>query len=250
MAPKSDATVCRFYRLIAGAPEPRRADRSTLGTLPTDAFRYCEPVTSASAFGWYLYPPLNFALTWDGTVIEWTYDGTDAWLPLHAAQAPDFLDTFRAVAPTDLWDCAPPFLSQGLMPGTVQVWSGYLAATAPRWSLLSRGVANHQKTQAYENFEGIFESDAWFGPLFTNIRLTKTDTPVAFHMRHPLFQVQPLLRECYREPPFDVVEVADLTADDWQRFARTMKPNTDLMRARGHNAAATRKRSRAEEPQG
>jgi hypothetical protein len=246
---RSDTPVCRFYRLIPGAPEPRRADRSANGTLPADALRYCEPVTSASAFGWYVYPPLNFALTWDGAVIEWTYDGADAWLPLHAAQAPDFLEIFRSLAPSGLEALAPTFLSQGQQPGAVQVWSGYLAWTAPRWALLSRGVANHQRTQAYENFEGIFQTDTWFGPLFTNVRLTKTDSPVSFHMREPMFQVQPLLRECYRDPAFEILEASNLTPADWERFADTMMPNTDLMRARGHDAAATRQRRRGEETQ-
>lgn len=244
---QSAPPICRFYRLIPGAPTPRRADRSAEGTLPTDGFRYCEPVTSASSFGWYIYPPINFALTWDGTVIEWTYDGADAWLPLHAAQAPDFQEVFEAMVPEQLRECSPPFLSQGLMPGSVQIWSGLLARTAPRWALLSRTVINRPKTQSYENLEGIFESDTWFGPLFTNVRLTKTDSPVAFHMRHPLFQVQPLLCECYRHPPFEVLEAADLTTDDWQRFSDTVKPNTDLMRSLGHNAAATRRRFRQEE---
>jgi hypothetical protein len=247
LSSRSENSICRFYRLIPGAPEPQRADRSAHGTLPIDAVRYCEPVASASAFGWYLYPPLNFALRWDSTDIEWTYDGLDAWLPLRAAQAPDFLETFKSIAPTGLEEFSPTFLSQGQQPGTVQVWSGYLAWTAPRWALLSRGVANLQKTQPYENFEGILETESWFGPLFTNIRLTKTDSPVAFHMRHPLFQVQPLLRECYRDPPFDVLQAADLTGDDWQRFSDTMLPNTDLMRSPGHNAATTRRRLRREE---
>jgi hypothetical protein len=204
-------------------------------------------VTSASSFGWYIYPPLNFALTWDGTVIEWTYDGAGAWLPLHAAQAPDFLEIFDAIAPDDLKECSPPFISQGLLPGTAQVWSGYLARTAPRWSLLSRTVINRPKTQSYENLEGIFEADKWFGPLFTNIRLTKTDSPVSFHMRHPLFQVQPLPRECYRDPSFEVREAGDLTGNDWESFADTVTRNTDMMRALGHNAAATRRRSRQED---
>ena len=64
------------------------------------------------------------------------------------------------------------------------------------------------------------------------------------HVRRPLFQVQPLLRQCYQEPPFEVLEITDLRPDDWQRFAATMKPNTDQMRAFGHYAVDTRKRFR------
>lgn len=244
MIESAEPVICQFYRLIPGAPEPRRADRSADGTLPTAAYRYCEAIASASAFGWYLYPPLNFSLVWDGTEIAWTYEGADGWYPLRGAQYPDFLETFAKIAPDGLGELAPTFLAQGKLPGVVQIWSGYLARTAPGWALLSRGVANIPKTQPYQNFEGIVETETWFGPLFTNIRMTRIDSPVEFHKRYPLFQVQPLLRQCYREPSFEVLGSTDLDAEDWQRFAATMTPNTDQMRALGHYAVGTRKRLR------
>ena len=90
----------------------------------------------------------------------------------------------------------------------------------------------------------MIETDTWFGPLFTNIRLTRTNSPVEFHVRYPLFQVQPLLRQCYTEPAFEVVELAELSQADWQRFEATVKPNTDQMRMLGHYAVDTRRRSR------
>jgi len=238
--------VCRFYRLIPGAPEPRRADRSADGTLPTLAYRYCEAIASASAFGWYLYPPLNFSLVWDGTEIAWTYEGAEGWYPLRGAQFPGFLDSFAEVAPERLRDLAPTFLVQGKLPGVVQIWSGYLARTAPRWALLSRGTANIPKTQGFENFEGIVETDTWFGPLFTNVRLLRINSPVEFHMRYPLFQVQPLLRQCYAEPSFAVHDANDLSPEHWRRFEATIRPNTDQMRSLGHYAVDTRKRLRSQ----
>jgi hypothetical protein len=112
--------------------------------------------------------------------------------------------------------------------------------------LLSRGAVNIPRTQGYENFEGVIETDTWFGPLFTNIRLTRTNSPVEFHVRRPLFQVQPLLRECYQQPTFEVLELADMKAVDWQRFEQTIRPNTDQTRALGHYAVDTRKRVRSE----
>jgi hypothetical protein len=246
MVELAEPVICQFYRLIPGAPEPRRADRSAEGTLPVIAYRYCEAIASASAFGWYLYPPLNFSLVWDGTEIAWTYEGAGGWYALRGAQYPDFLESFAKIAPDEVQGLAPPFLVQGKLPGVVQIWSGYLARTAPGWALLSRGAANIPRTQGYDNFEGIVETDTWFGPLFTNVRLTRTNSPVEFHMRNPLFQVQPLLRQCYREPSFEVLESADLVADDWQRFAATIEPNTHQRRALGHYAVDTRKRLRGE----
>jgi uncharacterized protein DUF6065 len=248
MSERAEPAVCQFYRLIPGAPEPRRADRSADGMLPTEAYRYCEALASASAFGWYIYPPLNFSLIWDGTEIAWTYEGADGWYPLRGAQFPGFRQLFEEVAPDAVKALSPTFLTQARAPGVVQIWSGYVARTAPHWALLSRAPANIPKTQGYEHFEGIVESDTWFGPLFTNVRLTRTNSPVEFHMRYPLFQVQPLLRQCYRDPSFEILALDDLNAADWQRFEATMRPNTEQMRALGHYAVDTRKRLRGNSP--
>jgi len=237
-------TICQFYRLIPGIPAPQPADRSAHGTLPVNAYRYCEAVASASGFGWYLFPPMNFALMLIDDEVFWTDDKSSGWEPLRGVQFPDFRKRFAAMAPPDLADLAPPFLVPGSSPGAVQIWSGYLARTAPGWALLSRGVANYQKMQPYRNLEGIVETESWSGPLFTNIRLTRTNASVEFHMRRPLFQVQPVRQECYRNPAYEVVEAEEMRECDWARFAATVKPNTDQMRRLGHYAVAARKRQR------
>jgi hypothetical protein len=244
MVSVAEPAICQFYRLIPDAPDPQRADRSADGTLSVNAYRYCEAIASASAFGWYLYPPLSFSVIWDGTEIAWTYEGAEGWYPLRGAQYPGFRDTFEKVAPAQLAALAPPLIVQGMLPGVVQIWSGFLARTAPGWALLSRGTANIPRTQGYENYEGIVETDTWFGPLFTNLRLTRTNSPVEFHRRRPLFQVQPLLRACYREPAFNVMEAADIDANDWRCFEATITPNTEQMRTLGHYAVHTRRRLR------
>jgi hypothetical protein len=245
MIKQAEPAICRFYRLIPDAPLPRRADRSADGTLPTRGYRYCEALASASGFGWYLYPPLNFSMVWDGVEIAWTYEGAEDWYPLRGAQFPEFRQIFEAAAPASVKLLAPTFLASAREPGVVQIWSGYLARTAPGWSLLSRGPANIPRTQGYEHYEGIIESENWFGPLFTNIRMTRTNSPVEFHVRYPLFQVQPLLRQCYDEPSFEVVGgMSELSADDWHSFEATMTPNTDQMRMLGHYAVDTRRRKR------
>jgi hypothetical protein len=155
---------------------------------------------------------------------------------------PDAPDVRRA---EDVKDMPPPFLTQGLLPGAVQIWSGYMARTLPGWALLSRGVVNKPKTQPFDNVDGIFETSTWFGPLFTNIQIKRTNSPIEFHRRYPMFQVLPLRRECYREPSFDVLELRDLTAQDWLSFKRTIEPNSDPMRRRGHYAAEIRKELRS-----
>jgi hypothetical protein len=244
MAKRAQSIICRFYRFIPGAPLPQRADRSADGMLPTRGYRYCEALASASAYGWYIYPPLNFSLVWDGIEIAWTYEGAEEWYPLRGAQFPGFRQLFEKVAPDALKPLAPTFLAIAREPGVLQIWSGYFVRTAPGWSLLSRGPANIPRNQGYEHYEGIIEPDTWFGPLFTNIRLTRTNSPVEFHIRYPLFQVQPLLRECYHEVPFEVVGLSELSSADWQAFEATIRPNTDQMRLLGHHAVDARRRRR------
>ncbi len=154
-------------------------------------------------FGWYIYPPLNFSLIWDGVEVAWTYEGAEGWYPLRGAQFPGFREIFEEIASDSVKPLAPPFLASIIRRARrcPNLGRMSLARTAPQWALLSRGPANIPRTQGYEHFEGIVETDTWFGPLFGNIRLTRTNSPVEFHLRYPLFQVQPLLRQCYREQP-------------------------------------------------
>src|SRR3954453_5537630 len=117
-----ETIVCQFFRLVPTAPAPQRADPSADGMLPGRGYRYCEALRSASAFGWYVYPPLNFSLVWDGTEIAWTYEGADSWYPLRSAQYPGFRQLFEGTAPDDLKPLAPTFLTVARESGVVRSW--------------------------------------------------------------------------------------------------------------------------------
>jgi hypothetical protein len=163
--------IVHFYRLIDEARLPQRADRSAAGTLPTRAYRYCEAVTAAAGFGWWIFPPTDLQFLWDGHDIFWQCTGWSNWLPLApSAQFPDFADRFDYAAPASLAGCSPPFLSALPEPGTLQIWTGLMARTATDWSLLIRAPANLPCPGGFSLYEGIVETDRWFGPLFTNLR--------------------------------------------------------------------------------
>lgn len=243
--------LVRFHRLIEGARPPERADRSAGGLLPTRAFRYCEAVTTASAFGWYVFPPISFSLHWDGEDLAWSYDGADDWYPLRTAQFPDFSARFDQAAPERLRGYAPPFIAALPEPGVVQVWSGLLARTRPGWSLLVRPPVNIPRKGRYDLFEGIVETDRWFGPLFTNVRLTRTDEPVTFDADFPLFQVQPLHRSVYSDDKLNdfacTPELEALSEGDWSDYEATVvKDHDGALCPLGHNAAEIRRRRRNE----
>jgi hypothetical protein len=246
------AKLISFHRMIPSARMPQRADRSAAGSLPTRAFRYCEPATTAAAFGYYVFPPIGFSVQWDGHDISWTFDGAGEWLPLSAsAQFPGYRDYFDSIAPEGIKEFSPPFLSRLQEPGLLQVWTGLVVRTAPGCSLLVRAPANLPRSGGWDNFEGIIETDHWFGPLITNLRLTKTDVPIVFKPDYPLLQVQPIPRAVYAEATLNnyeiVPELTQLSPEDWDDYYDTVvRPNVQEARPRGQYAAAARKRRGAE----
>jgi hypothetical protein len=247
---RQPAPTVTFYGAIPGCRAPIRADPSGLGTLPTRGFQYCEALRSASSFGWYVFPPIDFTLEWDGSQVIWTYRGAKAWYPLTSAQFPNYARVFDRVAPKRLRGFSPPFLTALAEPGVVQVWTGFFIQSAEDWGVLVRPPANLPRRLAYDLYEGIVETDRWFGPLFTNIRLVKTDVPVHFDTETPLVQVQPLPRSVYAAEvsnAFDVVaEPARFPAEAWSRYeASIVKPNLDPARPVGAYATSVRKRRKA-----
>jgi hypothetical protein len=249
-----DAPIVTFYRAIPESFEPMRADRGALGVVPTAAFQYCEALTSASSFGWYLFAPMTFYLQWDGSDIIWTHDDAETWFPLTMEHFPNFAERFDTLAPEDIKGFAPPFLSRSFFPGVVQIWSGLFVKTAPEWSLLIRPPVNLPRSQSYECYEGIIETDRWFGPLFINLRLTATDRPIEINHKKPLFQVQPLMRHTYSEVrlrSFDWVDgLSGLSPEEWNAYRQTIvRPNRGHYRPIGEYAASVRKRSRRTLPQ-
>ena len=69
-------------------------------------------------------------------------------------------------------------------------------------------------------YEGIIETDRWFGPLFVNIKLTRPNVPIEFDANYPFLQVQPVHRErvrrCARIASRSSPELTELTPEDWE----------------------------------
>ena len=106
----------------------------------------------------------------------------------------------------------------------------------PGYSLLVRAPANLPRNGGYEAFEGIVETDRWFGPLITNLRLTKTNVPIDFRPDYPLLlQVQPIPRAVYEESNLNnyeiVPELGQFSPEDWDDYYDTVvRPNTQTVR--------------------
>jgi Family of unknown function (DUF6065) len=249
--------IIQFYRLVTQARVPMRADRSAAGYLPTRATRHCEALTTATSFGWWVFPPLDLLLLWQGEQVWWSHpEAGGSWLPLSAsatgaAQYPGFACLFDEVAPPELGGCSPPFLTALPEPGTVQIWTGLLARTAPGWSALVRAPANMPPLAGISVWEGLVETDSWFGPLFTNVRLTRTGSPIRLGAELPLLLVQPVPQFAYADAVLGsmtcVTEPGRLTPEDWAAYrASVLGPEPgDAPRAPpGRYAATVRRRRR------
>jgi uncharacterized protein DUF6065 len=246
---RQPSPVVTFYQAVPGCRAPIRADSSVLGTLPSRGFQYCEALRAASSFGWYVFPPIDFTLQWDGSEIIWTYRGAKAWYPLQSTQFPGFQARFDRAAPKRLRGFAPPFLTAVPEPGIVQLWTGLMVGSAEDWSILVRPPANLPRNLAFDLYEGIVETDRWFGPLFTNLRLIKTDVPIHFSTETPLLQVQPLHRSTYDDEVSNrfgvVADMAAFPAEAWSRYEETIvKPNLAPVRPVGTYASSVRRRRR------
>ncbi len=242
--------IVRFHKLSSRGRAPMRADRSALGTLPMRAVRYCEAVTSATAFGWYVFPAVDIQVLWDGSDIFWCCDEAPDWMPLlPSAQMPGYVAEFDAVAPESLKGCSPPFLTALPEPGALQMWTGLIAETAPGWHILARAPANMPSPGGICMFEGIIETDRWFGPLFANMRFTRSHTPIRLRADYPILQVQPVQSAAYSNETLDRMQVTPepsrLTPAQWEAYHATIvEPNSRPDRPFGSYAVSARKKRR------
>ena len=178
------------------------------------------------------------------------YGQDQTWLPLsgtdsRAVQFPNYAEEFDATAPEALQGCSPPFLTALLEPGGVQMWTGLLVQTRPGWSVSVRAPVNLPTTPGLATWEGIIETDLWFGPLFTIFRLTRTDMPVHIRAGIPILQVQPVPQLAYREETlgaFAVSDATDMASADWDRLAQVLLPNPHPTIRQGEYAVMVRKR--------
>ena len=118
MAEQNSARVT-FFRMVPRAIPPMRADKSAMGYLPTPAFQFCEALRTASSWGWYVFPPTDISLVFDGHDIAYLVDGE--YQPLRAAYLPEYIDFWNQAAPTEFKGLVPPYLRIIPSRGVVQV---------------------------------------------------------------------------------------------------------------------------------
>jgi hypothetical protein len=244
-----------FYKVFPEAILPMRADKAALGAIPASAHQYCEPVRVASGLGWYIFPPIDIRLKFNGSDVFRETDG--GWEPLGVAYLPGMDEYWDQHCPPALKGHAPYYLSavQGSR-GIVQIWSGLLIGSKRGWSVNVRPLVNYPQSQLHACFEGIIETDRFKPcPLFVNLQLLATNIPIDFPHSRPLFQVQAISRQTYSAegqsaeniiglaPPSQ--EMTGFSQKDWGAYRKTIRTDApeDDHRA-GQYASSVRKRTK------
>lgn len=211
----------RFLRFADGATEPAQADCELGGAVSLRARRFCSPFLTASALGWFVYPPIDFSLVWTGAEFYWRPLGAPHWIICDRIYLPGFVERYQRAAPPALQAHATAFLEIFPEQGAIQVWSGWAAGTSPGWNLWSCAPINRPQPTTYRILNAVIESDWWPGPLITVLQFQKTDVPVNFRTRRPLFQAVPVpyaVQNAARDSRTSIVtSLDDFTDEDWRR---------------------------------
>jgi hypothetical protein len=241
----------RFYRLFPGAPDPRKAPRDVAGFLPHRAVKYCEAVTLASGFGWWLFPPADITVVWSGSDFFASINDGELSPINDVLSFPGWPDDFYASAPEIASQVPPPALLTALPePGYLQINMGVIARCAPGCGLLIRRPVNFPISGAVEHMEGIINPAVWSGSLFVNVRITKTDTPVRIYADRPFVQVQPVPFALLRGDA-TACAVDDMGEAEWRDYAASfVEPALRPDRPYGEYAAKSRPDQRGYERRG
>jgi Family of unknown function (DUF6065) len=224
-----------FFSLYPEVRSPVPAPPDIGGSLATRAARVCSPVTTASGFGWQIYPPADFAVRWDGMTSEWSLlDENEPmrWMSLsggHDGKLPISREVLAATPEgrrggLDIFDKygGLPFIEADPRNAhMLEVIPGIIAKTPPDWWLLVRDVPNWPRSGDHQIIEGIIETDWYRSYLPAMIRLTQQNRIVRFHRHIPIMAVQPIPQaavEMGRKLPATYRGIGEFPDDAWQEF--------------------------------
>lgn len=206
----------RFYRLPGCGRDPIPASRDALGTLPMRAVRYCEAATMACGCGRIC------------SLIPTCRSGGTSRRSSTSSMTWRMGSQYRMASVSAALTAIPE-------PSIIQMSLGIAAYGGPGWGLLRRRPAHYPVPGAIEHFEGTIDPAGWFGPMFINLRITRTDTPMRRNSDRPLAQVQPASIALLQT---NTADVADMGDDEWADWSRTVTdPLGDPIRDFGGYAA-------------
>lgn len=211
----TDEFTLDVWRLHPSGCSIAPADRSLRGTANEDAVRWCGPFTHANRSGWWVFPPVDIDITWNGgSDFEWEllsdYNNADELLV-------QFLLDEGDEARPDKWlepgEGRSKFSFGQIEVGVAQIWTGCIFETPPGWGLQVRSPIN-MRTPGYHVMEAMLETDWLQQDIWINLVFHEEGQRVELRRDQwpPLAQLMPVRKETY--------------APDWQLREQMLHRNT------------------------
>jgi len=159
------------------------------------AYKYCGPFTSANSIGWWVYPALDFDVTYLGdkkfeyTFHEKYYDD-DACIFKELKDKDKDANVFNYDRPQSKYDFGLTEINM------LQLWTGRSFRTPKNWCLFITNPINcyEHHNRPWHIQSGFIESDWFPGDIWTNILFHRTNEKFQFRkdMWPPLAQIIPM----------------------------------------------------------
>lgn len=237
-----EAPRAEFFSIYDGARLPSPASDDLMGAMPVRAAQFCLPLKAASGLGFYLYPPVDFAVRWDGrsSELSWLDDvgratewrplegGADVFLPDSGTARAAVPEPRRPVLDSVMHAEGIPFVNADpRAPAQMEITTGLVVRTPQGWGSLVGGLANWTASRDHQVLQGFVETDWYrtFVPII--VRLTTPGAEVRFFQHLPMAQLQVLpvaaLAQTASTGPTSR-GVASWPDDVWEEFVASRAP--------------------------
>lgn len=187
----------KVWRAHPSAARLVRAEKTLNGTANPGGVRFCGPFTNANAAGWWIFPPVDIDIVWQGGSefeheLLTPYDDTDGHLVRFLADKAD-LEHINQWSRTG----GRTKFTWGLVDkGVAQIWTGCIFETPPGWGLQIRSPVNFPPRGCHV-MEAMLETDwlqydIWLNLVFDRpgevVQLRRDEWP-------PIAQLVPVPRD-------------------------------------------------------
>jgi hypothetical protein len=189
------------YNTHPKACKIRKAEKTLSENADKNGIKWCMPYKIANQLGFWIYPPIDFEITWHGGK-DFTYknyedyDDSDYGIVHGMLRTPELIKSEK-------WNHTGTGRSKftyGLVEeGIVQVYTGCIFKTPPNWCLQIRSPVNFPERQHYYIMEGMLETDWMQYDIWMNVVFTQKFKPLRFRPddKTPIAQLVPVHRQTF-----------------------------------------------------
>lgn len=186
----------KIWRLHPKSAIIKKAEKTLNGNANKSGIQFCRPYSSANSTGFWIFPPVDLDLMWDGE--KCTYHLQEQWphtehdIVKSLVKDSDNVDVNK-FAPIE----GRTKLTLGEVENNiVQLWTGCIFKTPPGWCLHVRSPINCE-TPDFRIMEGVLETDWMYYDIWLNIVIKTKNKSIKLRKNEwpPIAQIIPIRRE-------------------------------------------------------